>query len=84
MITIFNRAELVITYDMKRQADVRNILSANNIEYIIRTKSPQTSNFGRTNMRAKTGTLGINQDCSYEYKIYVKKTDFEKSKYLIE
>ncbi len=83
MITIFNRAELVITYDMKQQADVRNILSANNIKYIIRTKSPQTSNWGRAGMRSKTGTLGINQDCSYEYKIYVKKKDWEMAKHLI-
>lgn len=33
MITIFNRKELITTFDMKKQADVRNILKDNDIDY---------------------------------------------------
>ena len=33
MITIFNRKELLVTFDMKRQGNVRDILSANGIDY---------------------------------------------------
>lgn len=83
MVNIFNRSELIITYDMKQQADIRNILSANNIEYIVKTKNIQSSNWGRQSMRTRTGTFGTNPDFSYEYKIYVKKSDLEQAKYLI-
>ena len=37
MITVFNRKELIVTMEMNRQAEVRDILSKNNIEYIIKT-----------------------------------------------
>ncbi len=83
MITIFNGAELIITYDMKQQAEIRNILSANNIEYIVKVKNMQSSNWGRSGMRTRTGTLGTNANFSYEYKIYVKKKDLEQAQYLI-
>lgn len=36
MITIFNRKELIITYDMAIQLKVRDILASNNIDYIIK------------------------------------------------
>ena len=35
MITIFNRKQLMITYDITIQAKIRDILSANNIDYTI-------------------------------------------------
>lgn len=83
MITIFNRAELIITYDMKKQADVRNILSANNISYIIRTRNLTATGIGNTNTRTRVGSFGVDTNSSYEYKIYVKKKDFEQARYLI-
>ena len=83
MITIFNRAELIITYDMKKQADVRNILSANNIPYIIKTRNLTSTGIGNANTRTRAGSFGVNTDSSYEYKIYVKKNDLEQAKYLI-
>ena len=35
MITIFSRKELLITYDMKKQSEVRTILCDHNIEYMM-------------------------------------------------
>lgn len=35
MITIFNRKQLIITYDMTVQSKVRDILMANNVDYSI-------------------------------------------------
>lgn len=35
MITIFNRKQLIRTYDMDIQAKIRNILAVNNIDYYI-------------------------------------------------
>ena len=37
MITVFNRKELIVTMEMNRQAEVRDILSNNNIEYYSET-----------------------------------------------
>ena len=73
MITIFNRKELLITLDMKKQSEIREILSANNLQSATVVGS----------QRAYTGNYGINQDYSYEYKIYVRKKDFDKAVCLI-
>ena len=35
MITVFNRKQLIITYDMIIQSKIRDILSANNVDYTI-------------------------------------------------
>ena len=56
MITIFNRKELIMTYDMKIQSDVSNILASNNVDYFIKV----------SNVYSVTSDLR-----SYEYKIYV-------------
>lgn len=75
MITILNRKELFITLDMKRQADIRNILSANNIEYTVKVKN--------LNRLSKAGSFGIDLDYSTEYKIFVHKKDYDKALHLI-
>ena len=36
MITIFTRKELLVTFDMKRQSDIRDILSANGLNTQLR------------------------------------------------
>ena len=68
MITIFNRKELIITYDTAIQSKVRDILASNNIDYIIKVRNvdPYTLNLR-----------------SYEYKIHVHKKDYEYASYLI-
>ena len=78
MITIFNRKELLVTMDIKKQASIRGILSANKIPYITKTTNvmdPQA--FG--SHRGHQGSLGVNQNYSYEYKIYVHKNDYDKA-----
>ena len=83
MISIFNRKELLITYDMKKQSEVRTILKNNEIEYKVKVKnilSPTPLNSGS---RAHMGSVGIDLSKAYEYKIYVKVFDYEKALYLI-
>ena len=82
MITIFNRKELIITTDMKRQSDIRNVLTNNNINYMIKTTNLQNAPVVGAN-RGRTGSFGINQDYSYEYKIFVHKNDYDRAKLLI-
>lgn len=83
MISIWNRRELIVTMEMKRQSEIRDILSQNKIDYIIKTKNLQASPLWG-NTRERVGTFGINHGYSYEYKIYVHKKDFEKALFLIQ
>ena len=83
MITIFNRKEICITYDMNRQAEIRNILQGANIDYIIRTKNRTETMLVRGGTRAYTGSWGNRQMMDYEYHIYVHKDDYERALYLM-
>ena len=82
MITIFKRKELSVTLSMEVQSKIREILTANNIDYLIKTKNLQASPW-LSNNRARTGSAFINSANSYEYKIYVRKEDYEKAIHLI-
>ena len=82
MITVFNRKELLVTLDMRRQADICEILSSKGIDYAVKTINLQSSAPAGV-QRARTGNYGINQKYSYEYKIYVRKKDFDKAVCLI-
>ncbi len=78
MVTILNRRELILTLSMERQAAIRAILSANDIDYKIKTTNLQNSS-----QRTSRGSLRTDSDRSYEYKIYVHKKDYEYAKHLI-
>ena len=65
MITIFNRKQLIITYDITVQAKIRSILSVNNVDYTINP------------------IMGLYGSRQAEYKIYVRKKDYEQACYLI-
>ena len=82
MLTIFSRKELMVTMDSNRQAEIRKILSQNGIDYIIKTINLQNSG-ALDSSRGHTGNTGIDQSYSYEYKIYVHKTDYETALGLI-
>ena len=78
MITIFNRKELLITMDMNKQAEVRDILSANKIPYVIKTTDLQSAQTAGSH-RGRIGSYGVDQSFSYEYKIYVHKNDYDRA-----
>lgn len=83
MITIFNRKEVLITYDMQKQADVRKILRNHKIAYDVKVKNLLSPSPAHAGVRGYTGPLGIDVTKSYEYKIYVKKADYERAVKLI-
>lgn len=83
MITIFNQKELIITDDLKTQADVRTILADHKIPYKTKTVNRMSPSPLRTGSRAHAGSFGINMDRMYEYTIYVKKADYDKAFYLL-
>ncbi len=82
MVTIFNRRELLSTYDINRQADVRSMLAQNGIDYTVWTRTPHSASLGRAG-RGHVGTLGMDMKYYYEYKIYVHKKDYDRAIRLI-
>lgn len=74
MITIFNRRELLITFDMQKQGEIRRILSHGGIDYtvkVVNRKSPSPV--------SATGTLGENLASEYEYIFYVNKNEYDRA-----
>ena len=75
MIHLFNRKELLLTSSMERQARVRDVLAANNIPYQVRTSS---------NISRSRGVMpGMRMELMYQYRIYVKRADYEKASSLL-
>lgn len=83
MITIFNRKELFLTFDMQEQVRIRNILADNNIDYIIKTVNRMSPSPFAAGSRSRVGTFGQDISAMYKYVFYVHKEDYEKAKYLI-
>ncbi len=83
MITIFNRKELLLTYDMKKQNEVRTILKDHKIKYDVRVKNLLSPSPFSTSGRTYVGSRGVDSTKSYEYKIYVKKSDYKKAMILL-
>lgn len=83
MITFLNRKEVCITYDLKKQAEIRYLLQGAGIDYRIRTINRTNTVDVRAGTRAYTGTIGRDQMQDYEYHIYVHKDDYEEAMYLI-
>ena len=82
MITIFNRKELIVTMDMARQANVRDILSINGIKYTVKVANRQSASVIGSG-RGRVGSFGVNQNYAYEYKIYVHAKDYNNALRLI-
>ena len=78
MISIFTRKELLVTFDMKRQNEVCDILSANGVKCAV-----QVSTRLHDSSRARSGSYGMNTDSFYEYKIYVHKNNYDYAMSLI-
>ena len=82
MLTIFNRKELIVTMDIHRQAEIRDVLAQNGINYTVKTKNLQNSGV-LDSQRGHTGNMWIDRSYSYEYKIYVHKKDYVAARGLI-
>lgn len=80
MITIFHRKELVTTYSMKEQAEIRNYLAAAGIDYLVKVEN-MTGNVSRS--RGMTGSYGQSPQYDNIYVIYVHKKNYEEASELI-
>ena len=71
MITVFNRAELLLTHDLDRLNRARGALERAGIDYQCRVRDLASRNRGRD------GALGLNQDARVEYKLYVRRDELD-------
>ena len=83
MITLFNRAELLITYDLNRLNQVRDALAQAGIDYQFRTKDLTSPSALSGGSRARSGNFGINQGAQLEYQLYVRKEDLPQAQSLL-
>lgn len=83
MITVFNRKELTVTFDLNEQARVRTLLAAEGIDYSVKTVNRMSASPISSGSRSRTGTYGQNTEAMIEYIIYVKKVDYDRAENLI-
>ena len=81
MITVFNRKELLCTFDMKKQAEVRDILWKFDISYEVRVSDRADFFVGST---MDMNSVSRQPEHQTEYLIYVKKEDYEKAMFLVQ
>lgn len=79
MITILNRKEVCVTFDMARQAEVRDILQGAGIDYRVKVINRTST----ASVRASMGSSSREIEMDYEYRIFVHKDDYEEALHLI-
>lgn len=84
MITLLNRKELIITFDVNRLAEIRNILTKHDIDYYIKTVNRAGVLPMDAGIRGRMGRVWERQDLMCEYVVYVQKNDYEKAMHLCE
>lgn len=81
MIHIFNRKELLMSYDLRQVSDLRELLRANRIDYYVKVSGPRSAasiGAGRNRM------YSVGHDSNLErYTVYVHKTDWEYAQHLL-
>ena len=82
-MNMFNRRELLITYDLNHLNQLRDTLSQAGIDYQIRSKNLTSPTPFSGGSRARSGSFGIDTSASVEYKLYVGKEDFEFARTLL-
>lgn len=81
MLSIFNRREVYVTQNMKKQAEVREALAAAGINYTFKVCS-RGGPLGGLGMRPLTTSLLARGECSYTF--YVHKKDYEWARSLLQ
>ena len=83
MITLFNRQELFVTFDIQKKTTICALLDAKGIDYAVKVKDISNPSPMMAGSRSRTGSFGINSSTTYEYKIYVKKADIAEAEQAI-
>lgn len=76
MITIFNRTELISTFSIREQAQIREALCRGKIDYFLKTRSRISPGIGVRGSYSGTDDNGGCMDLSCEYIFYVRRKDY--------
>lgn len=76
---LFNKKEVYMGYSIEEVSKVISILMENNIEY-----EKKLINLLKSDERFTLRRVGLNMNYTTQYVIYVKKCDYEKTKYIID
>ena len=68
---------------MKKQSEVRTTLQNHNIKYDVKINNLLSPSIFSRSGRTYIGSRGVDLTKSYEYKIYVKKSDYKKAMILL-
>jgi len=78
---MFNRRELLMSYDLQQVSDLRELLRANRIDYYVKASGPRSAasiGAGRSRM------YSFGHDRNMErYTVYVHKADWEYAMHLL-
>ena len=77
MITIFNRKELLMTFDMQKQGVVRRMLVENGIKYTVDVVNLPGSFPSFEGQKTMPGSQEEKLALQNQYTIYVKKSDYD-------
>ena len=81
MIHIFNRKELLLSYDLRQVNNLREILRANRIDYHVKASYPRSASAIGAG-RARTASFGpVRQQ--ERFTVYVHKADYDRAMYLL-
>ena len=81
MIHIFNRRELLMSYDLRQVNDIREILRTNRIDYHVKVFYPRLASAIGAG-RARTASFGPARNLE-RYTVYVRKADYDHALYLL-
>ena len=81
LIHLFNRKELLLSYDLRQVSEIREILRANRIDYYVKASYPR-SPFSTPAGRTRAPYFGpVRQQ--ERYTVYVHKADYDRALYLL-
>ena len=76
-MNIFNRRQLILTYNLKQVNEIKQILNANGIKFYISTHDRRGDDLLIFRGRGHQGTAFEKMEYECTYKIYVHKSDYE-------
>lgn len=68
---------------MEERNRVQTVLSSHGIESQFKTENPSARVTALSSRRGHVGSLGVDPDAAYEYKIYVHSKNYEQAKSLL-
>ncbi len=79
---MFGWREVYITISISDLEKARETLEQNGVRYHWKSGETSSSLFGRDNMR-NGGSIGLDLNAAKQYRLFVKKQNFEQAQYLI-